>query len=445
MRLLANSHAPATGAEDRWTYFVYTTIVFGFGAVAYYQGHAVLRPVLVLASTHRGLHLLLYPSFLWASMGVVLLAFRTCVWMAYRPFAPASRVTAPALTVIIPAYNEGRMVLQAIESVAAADYPRDRLEIIVVDDGSKDDTWDYMAEAAARHPGLVATLRHERNKGKREALALGFERARGEIVVTLDSDSVIEPGALLALAGPFRDPRVGAVAGKVLVYNRWRGLIPRMLHVRYVLSFDYLRAVESAYGNVYCCPGALTALRAAAVRSVLPEWRVQKFLGARCTFGEDRAMTNYLFAAGYDAVYQRSAVVRTVVPETYRKLCQMLIRWDRSYVREEIRFARIVWRRPLKTRAIALFDRFVTNVRFPVFYVSLGLMATLAWRDPHTILRVLTAMGSVSLFNMLYFLRTERSFQFLYGVLYTYFAAFALFWVFPNAFCTARARSWLTR
>jgi hyaluronan synthase len=370
---------------------------------------------------------------------------RTIFWIVYRPAAAATRESAPSLTVIIPAYNEGAMVLQSIESVAKADYPHDRLEILVVDDGSKDDTWSYISQAAERYPGLVTALRHERNKGKREALALGFSRARGEVLVTIDSDSVIERGALLALAGPFRDPKIGAVAGRVEVYNRAHGIIPRMLHVRYMLSFDMLRAVESVYRNVYCCPGALTGLRASGVRQVLERWKNQQFLGSRCTFGEDRAMTNYLLDSGYDTVYQRTAVVRTLVPISYVKLCKMLLRWDRSYVREEIRFTRIVWKRPWPTRVMALFDRAVTNFRYPASYSSLGVLPVIVMQDPTITMPMMATMGAMSLFSVLYFLRTERSMSFLYGVLYTYYSAIALFWIFPYAVATVRSRKWMTR
>ncbi len=427
-----------------WVWFIYAATLLGLAAIAYYNLGSLARRVLALEAQHQELRLLVYPTVLWMAMGMLLLAFRTIVWMFYRPVASVSPAAAPSLTVIIPAYNEGAMVLQSIRAVAEADYPHDRLEILVIDDGSKDDTWTYIRQAADRFPELVTALRHERNRGKRAALALGFERARGDILVTIDLDSVIAPDALLAIAAPFRDQRVGAVAGKVLVHNR-RGLIPRMLHVRFVLSFDLMRSVESAYGNVFCCPGALTALRAVAVRRVLEPWKNQRFLGSQCTFGEDRALTNYLFEAGYDAVYQRSAVVHTLVPTDYAKLCKMLIRWDRSYVREEIRFARIVWKRPLPTLLIALYDRCVTNLRFPVQYVSLVLLAGMAAHDPRVLTRMLAAIGVLALVNMLYYLRSERSLDFVYGVLYAYFSVFALFWIFPYAALTVRARAWLTR
>jgi hyaluronan synthase len=433
------------GTDDRWVWVIYAAILVGAAALIYVNLRVYVQPLLAVANDYRGVRFMLYPSLLWAMMGSLLFAFRTVVWMGYRPLPAATWSEAPSLTVVIPAYNEGPMVLKAITSVAEADYPRDRLEIIVIDDGSRDDTWQHICAAAERYPGLVTPLRHERNKGKREALALGFERARGDVIVTLDSDSVIEPDALLAISGPFRDKRVGAVAGKVLVFNRSAGIIPRMLHVRYILSFDLLRSVESVFGNVFCCPGALTALRAEAVRRVLPRWKTQTFLGSRCTFGEDRALTNYLLEAGYNTLYQRSAIVHTLAPATYSKLCKMFTRWDRSYVREEIRFARIVWRRPWAARLMAVSDRFVTNLRFPVYYVSLVLLAGMAVREPAIIARMLMVIGVVSLFNMLYYLRSERSFDFVYGVIYAYFSFFTLFWIFPYAACTVRAKSWLTR
>jgi len=367
------------------------------------------------------------------------------LWLCYRPFAPAAAGEAPALTVIIPAYNEGAMVESSIASVAAANYPSGRLEIIAIDDGSKDDTWRYIERAARRFPGLVTPIRLPENRGKRGALAEGLRRARGEIVVTVDSDSMIERQTLLAVAGPFRDPRVGAVAGKVAVHNRRANLIPRMLHVRFILSFDFLRSAQSVFRTVYCCPGALAAYRASVVRQVLSEWERQTFLGTPCTYGEDRALTNLILRAGCDTVYQRTAVVHTVVPETYAKLCGMFLRWDRSYIREEFRFARIVWKRPLVSRVLALYESTITNLRFPVAYSAIALWAVNALHDPASIVRMLLAIMVVSTLYTLYYLRSERSWDFVFGILYGYFSFFALTWIFPYAALTLRARGWLTR
>ena len=405
----------------------------------------LFQPLFQAAKAAHWSKVIVRPSLLWGMMGMVLLTFRTIAWFLYRPFPSVKMADSPSLTVIIPAYNEGSMVRKSIDSVAAALYPHDRLEIFVVDDGSKDDTWLHIQAAAKNHPRLVTPLRFSENRGKRAALEAGFRRARGEIVVTIDSDSVIDRDTLLAITGPFRDPKVGAVAGKVVVYNRSQGVIPRMLQVRYVLSFDFLRAVQSSYGTVYCCPGALAAYRKSVVREVLDPWMGQTFLGSRCTYGEDRALTNFILDRGYNTVYQRSAVVRTIVPWTYKKLCKMYLRWDRSYVREEIRFGRIVWKRPPKALVFALLDKFVTNLRYPIGYISLVLLGILSVQDPMTSVRFLFAMGIMSFLNMFYYLQREPSWDFLYGIFYSYFSLFTLFWVFPYAALTVRSKAWMTR
>lgn len=398
-----------------------------------------------LIDRHEWAAFIARPSAIWLATGIALLLFRTLLWYRYRPAPLATAEDAPHLTVIIPAYNEGAMVAQAIDSVAAAHYPRERLEIIVVDDGSVDNTWHHIQRAAARHPDLVTTVHFGRNQGKRAALEAGIRRARGEVLVTIDSDSVIEPESLLAIAGPFRDPRVGAVAGRVGVLNQQAGLIPRMLHVRFILSFDFLRAAQSVFRTVYCTPGALSAYRAEVVHRVLDRWLQQTFLGVRCDIGEDRALTNYILEQGYDTVYQRSASVLTNVPVTYGQLCKMYTRWDRSFLREEWRFARIVWKRPWQWRAIALVDSLVTNLRYPVIYASIGLLVLGIAEDPETLLRILFAIGLMALLYTLYYLRSQRSLDFVYGIAYSYFAFFALTWIFPYAVMTVRTRGWLTR
>jgi len=443
--LIGEKRVPQTRA-DLWDWVLRTAIVISLTGFVYtILSRHFFHPLFHKAVSRHLARFVERPSHLWIVMGSLMLIFRVLLWSRYRPDSPTDPAEAPRLTVIIPAYNEGAMVEKTIDSVAAALYPRDRLEVIVVDDGSRDDTWEYIGRATQRHPALVTPIRFSQNQGKRAALAEGFRRAQGEIVVTVDSDSVIDRGALLALAGPFRHPKVGAVAGKVDVYNRRQGLIPRMLQVRYILAFDFLRAAQSTYRTVYCCPGALTAYRFEAVRPVLDAWERQTFLGARCTYGEDRALTNFILSRGYDTVYQRTAVVRTVVPDRYAMLCKMYIRWDRSYIREDLRFVLIVWRRPWVSRAIAILDRFITNLRYPVSYLTLALVVMLSVSDPSTIPRVLFAIGWMSTVYMLFYLQSERSWNCFFGVLYTFYAILTLFWIFPYALLTIRSRSWMTR
>ena len=455
--LTINSSSPsvllARSSDDgeRWfnvdsRFIIATIMLFGIVIVTVIRfGHEVFDPLAESLSIQGWAAVIARPSLLWFTMGMLLLAVRTLLWLRYHPVAPVEYEQAPRLSVVIPAYNEGGMVRQAVDACARAEYPRDRLDIIVVDDGSTDDTWMHVRLAAQQHRDLVRVVRLPVNQGKRAALAAGFENAAGDIIVTVDSDSLVERGALLAIAGPFRDERVGVVAGKVCVLNRFRGLLPRMLHVRFVLSFDFLRSAQSSYGTVYCCPGALSAYRASVIKPLVPAWLRQRFFGEACTIGEDRALTNDVLASGYKSVYQRTAVVHTLAPERYRTLCNMFLRWERSYIREEIRLWKIMWTLPFPAMVLTLIETTITNLRYPVAYGSLVLLINLSVQDPWTMLRLLLSIGLVSLSYTLYFLHSERSREFLYGVLYGYFSFFTLFWIFPYALVTVRNRLWLTR
>jgi hyaluronan synthase len=441
----AVDHKPLWSERD--LRFVIATIVILAAIVATVVrfGHEVFDPLADSLMSEGLAAIVVRPSLLWFAMGMLLLVIRTALWVRYRPMPASDCATAPRMSIVVPAYNEGAMVRKALDACARAEYPRDRLEIVVIDDGSTDETWIHVQAAQMERPDLVQAIRLPVNSGKRAALAAGFARATGEIIVTVDSDSVVEPEALLAIAGPFRNERVGVVAGKVCVLNRFQSMLPRMLHVRFVLSFDFLRSVQSSYGTVYCCPGALSAYRASVMKPLLPSWVRQRFLGSACTIGEDRALTNDVLAAGYQAVYQRTAVVHTLAPETYPQLCKMFLRWDRSYIREEIRLWRIMWTFPFPALMLTILETTVTNLRYPVAYSSLVLMIYLSVQDPLTIVRLLFSMGIVSMFYTLYFLHSERSREFLFGVLYAYFYFFSLFWIFPYALATVRNRAWLTR
>lgn len=106
---------------------------------------------------------------------------------------------------------------------------------------------------------------------------------------------------------------------------------------------------------------------------------------------------------------------------------------------------RIVWKRPWRWRMIALVDTLVTNLRYPVIYASLGLLVVGIAEDPEVLLRVLFAIGLMALLYTLYYLRSQRSLDFVYGIAYAYIAFFALTWIFPYAVLTVRTRGWLTR
>lgn len=386
---------------------------------------------------------------------LAIILVRVALWIGYRPVPPrpADDPTLPTLTVVVPAFNEGSGVVDTVESLLASDYPRDRLRVIVVDDGSTDDTGPALDEAharlLARGEARFEVVHLPANAGKRHALYAGLSRATSELVATVDSDSVARPDTLRALVAPFADPRIAAVAGRVMVLNRFANLLTRMLHVRYLLGFDFVRAYQSRLGTVWCCPGALQCYRLALIRPHLERWRDQRFLGARCTNGDDHALTNLVLSLGYDTRYQQNAEVYTIVPETYRRLCKMYIRWGRSTTREGLRALAFTPRRAVSRGLLAgpliALDALSQPLAIALRLVSIAGGAWLLLASPPWLLR--TALVS-TLFALPYafvYLRSERSTDVLFGVLYGWFALFGLFWVQPFATLTLRRNGWLTR
>jgi hyaluronan synthase len=386
---------------------------------------------------------------LGAGFTLAYLAFqlvRTILWWRYKSY-PLPKGPLPQVTVIIPAYNEGALVEKAIYAAAASDYPDDRLEIICIDDGSKDDTWTYIDRAQKRYPKLIKAIHFPRNRGKKEGLYAGFTQGKGEFFVTIDSDSIIKPDTVRQVIAPMlQDPQIGAVAGNVKVFNRVRCLLARMLAVRFVLAFDFLRASQSMYGCVTCTPGALSAYRAKALKPILKEWRQQTFLGLPANIGEDRALTNLVLRQGYFTVYQRSALVYTKVPETYRGLVRMYLRWDRSNFREnwvQLKFIFSNYRK--KHWLLPIIDFFITQIEFPLTYLFLGLLWLSFVLYPIVMVKFFAGLGVFTLVWMYYYISQERDLEFIYGILYSYYAFFFLNWVQPWAFLTVRNDRWLTR
>ena len=384
------------------------------------------------------------PLVVYSVLIMIHLPYRAILCFLYKPYPLSEEL--PTVSVVIPAYNEGAMVEKAIESSAECDYPRDKMEILCVDDGSSDDTWEYIQRAAARHPARVQTFRHSRNRGKRHALATGFNRSKGDILVTMDSDSVIARDGLRHLVSPFTDPRVGATTAKVRVFNKQQNFLTRMLAVRYIMAFEFFRASTSVFKTVMCCSGVLSAYRRSVVARFQERWLQQEFMGQTCTYGDDRALTNFVLREGYDTVYQRTAEVQTLAPSTLKKLARMLTRWHKSFIRESIIFSTFMFTRYRdRHRVPAIFDFLLTAVLIPFqFYITLY-SAYHIFVDPILILRFLALIVIMGATYMMFYIRFEKNTDFLYGVLYSFLHVFFLMWTVPYAILTFRNNSWLTR
>ena len=219
----------------------------------------------------------------------------------------------PAVSVVVPAYNEEVGIEAAIRSLGASDYPH--FEILVVDDGSTDATADVVRGLALPNVRLI----RQANAGKAEALNTGIRRACNEIIVTVDGDTVFEAETIRSLVQPFTDPMVGAVSGNTKVGNR-RGILGRWQHIEYVLGFNLDRRMYDLLGCMPTVPGAIGAFR----RDALDE------LGgvSSDTLAEDTDLTMAIIRAGWRVVYEQRAIAWTEAPASLSELWKQRYRWS---------------------------------------------------------------------------------------------------------------------
>jgi hyaluronan synthase len=298
------------------------------------------------------------PLFASYSIAVVIYVLgRFLMALFYRPVPDQG--FRPTVSIIVPAFNEEEGIVGTIASCIQVDYPVHLTEVIVVNDGSTDSTWARILEAKVRWPQLYA-LDLGRNYGKRGAMAEGIRRARGEILVFVDSDSYLEPDAVTAIVQPFADARVGAVVGHADVRNASVNWMTKMQQVRYYSAFRVIKGTESLLaGTVTCASGCCAAYRRSVVLPLLDGWEFQTFLGRPATFGDDRALTNRILDR-HRVVYQASARAETMVPEHPRVFFRQQLRWKKSWLRESMQVVRYFWR---KNPLAALFT--YASIAFP--------------------------------------------------------------------------------
>ena len=223
---------------------------------------------------------------------------------------------APTVSVIVPAFKEEQVIVKTIESLIAQNYPG-ALEVIVVDDGSPDATYDRAREAYGTHP-RVRVFRKP-NGGKASALNYGLTLATGEIVICLDADTIFVPNTVAELVEPLHDPTVGAVAGNAKVGNRIN-IVTRWQAIEYVTSQNLDRRAFSLLNCITVVPGAVGA------------WRKSLVIAAggfsEETLAEDQDLTLQIRRAGHAIAYADEAIGYTEAPDTLRMLSRQRFRWS---------------------------------------------------------------------------------------------------------------------
>ncbi len=222
---------------------------------------------------------------------------------------------SPLVSIVVPAFNEGKVILRTIESLLASDHKN--FEVIVVDDGSTDDTYELTTTRFAGDERV--TIFTKINGGKAEALNFGWRKAKGEIIIALDADTIFTKGTISALAHRFANESIGAVAGNAKVGNRIN-IVTKWQALEYVTSQNYDRRAFASLNCITVVPGSVGAWR----RSILE----QTGGFSPDTLAEDQDLTIQVRKLGYKIGYEEAAIGLTEAPDSLKNLAKQRFRWS---------------------------------------------------------------------------------------------------------------------
>ncbi len=299
----------------------------------------------------------------------------------------------PLISLVVPAYNEGVVIEAAIRSLLLLDYPN--YEILVIDDGSTDDTYEKALGVAREQYNIPVRVITKRNGGKAEALNTGMSSARGDFVLNMDGDSKLSSNTLRACIRHFEDPKIGAVAGNVKVINR-ENIWSNIQALEYVEGLAMARKAQSFMRAVNIIPGPLGMFR----KKVLQE------VGGydHDTFAEDCDLTLKLLMRGWHIAYEPTAVAWVETPSRLLDLLKQRYRWTRGILQATSKHSQALWQpRKAGLNCFILWYMLFEGIMWPfstllgnIFFAYVGLkygLATLLfyWWLQLTVLDVIAA------------------------------------------------------
>jgi len=306
----------------------------------------------------------------------------------------------PTVTAIIPMFNEGKAIKETLQSILDSDYPAGKLNIICIDDRSTDDSYEQAREIAKKSGGRLKIIRNTVNMGKRRSIIRATREANSEIIVSVDSDVVVDTDAIRQLIRRFTDDKIAAVGGWVDVRNKQENWLTRMQVVKYWYSYYFMKNLEWGFRRVMCLSGCLTAYRRHVLIELEPVLEKREVLGVPIKYGEDRFLTRQIVKAGYLTTMTLSARCCTFVPSTVSGYFSQQLRWRRSNIVDYAGGMTHVWRlNPIL--AIHFFSLFALLLVYPIAVVRM--LASFKF-FPALVLHI----EAVVFFGLLYRFRTRK-------------------------------------
>ncbi|TDX99184.1 UNVERIFIED_CONTAM: hyaluronan synthase [Lysinibacillus xylanilyticus] len=387
--------------------------------------------------------------YLYSIIAATFLLSRYLFGIFYRN-VPINPKFEPGVSIIIPVFNEEEWIHRTILSCINQYYPVDKLEVIVVDDYSTDRTEEKAKEMIElihsegerfKTKNRLSFHKLPQNGGKREALVAGVHLAKHDLVVFVDSDSFLEPHAIRNIVQPFQDPKMGGVAGRTEVENKFTNALTKLQTVRYYIAFRIMKAAESWFDTVTCLSGPLACYRKELILKNETAWLNQKFLGQPATFGDDRSMTNYILKT-HRTGYQDNAVCSTIVPSDSKVFLSQQMRWKRSWLRESLRAFLFMWKKEPFMFLFFIIGLIVPIAAPIVVVYNLLYVPIMHGVFPTTFLMGLLLMAMLMSLAHLFF---RKSKLWTFGFIFVLFYEFILLWQMPVAWVTFWKSTWGTR
>jgi len=230
----------------------------------------------------------------------------------------------PKVTIGIPAYNEEKTIEKTVNSIINSNYPKEKTEIIIVNDGSKDNTAKISQEIINKNKGHNIILINKPNGGKSSAVNAAIEKATGEFFAVVDADSRIEKDAIHKVVPHFEDDNAGAVISRVRVDSPKKTL-EKIQFFEYVMS-NFIRKLMAVLGTLAITPGVLSVYRTETLR------KVGGFTKDRNNLTEDMEIAMRLKYNGYRVEMETNSTTHTIAPQNLKTLWKQRIRWARGYI-----------------------------------------------------------------------------------------------------------------
>jgi poly-beta-1,6-N-acetyl-D-glucosamine synthase len=352
----------------------------------------------------RSLFITISVSMLIFFLFLLILRYLVLLWFSFMQQLEYLRVDdsglyRPLVSVLVPAYNEDRVIEAALQSLLRQEYTH--FEVIVIDDGSSDKTYKNASKYAGDYGNACIKVIRQPNRGKAAALNLGVSVARGELVLCMDADSNLVPETISAMVRHFVDPGVAAVAGNVKVRNR-KNVWAKLQALEYIEGLNLARQAQSFFRSVNIIPGPVGMFR----RQIL----INVGGYESDTYAEDADLTLKLVAMGYGIRYEPRAISMTEAPERLLDLIKQRYRWTRGILQSMKKRPEVLlqpWKSPT-TWFILWYMMFETvlwpamNIFANVFLIGInltyGLVGLLVfWFLQLTILDVVAAIHCVAM------------------------------------------------